>query len=300
MPFALVLCLIFLLTPSSPASAREKLTGKSREAFGRKAEEKPPEKGLGASFDHSAWDEFLKRFVNDAGEVDYSGVSRDPKLLNTYLRALDSLRDATIGDGSREELLAYWINAYHAGVIKLITDHYPVKSIQDIPGVWDIPVIRDGEDGYSLNTIRASQLVGGFRDEKIHTVLCSGARSSPKLRREAFTGPRAEGQLFLAAREFVNDSVRNQITPGSKTIKISRIFKWYGKDFNLDFGSSENDLGLSKEEFAVVSFLAHYSGDAAWIQYLEEGRYKIKYLPYDWSLNEWRSEEKSSALSASN
>jgi len=31
----------------------------------------------------------------------------------------------------REEVLAYWINAYNAFTIKLIIDNYPTKSIKE-------------------------------------------------------------------------------------------------------------------------------------------------------------------------
>ncbi|HXV27862.1 MAG TPA: hypothetical protein VD913_02755, partial [bacterium] len=49
---------------------------------------------------------------------------------------------------------------------------------------------------------------------------------------------------------------------------------------------AENDLKRSPQQMAVLSFIAHYLEDAKKIEYLEEGRYKIKYLPFDWDLNE--------------
>ena len=248
-----------------------------------------PALALDQPFDHSAWDQFLKQFVNDKGEVNYQAAQKNPALLDDYLKQLSKINFREFfTNWPREEKLAVWLNAYHAGITQIILEHYPIKSINDIPGVWDLPIVKIGGQTFSLNQIRSRELIKVFRDEKIHFALSCAAESCPQLRREAFTGPRMEGQLFLAAREFVNNSQYNQITPGKKAILISHLFEWYAIDFTLDFGSPENDDKLSPQELAVLSFIAHYLEDAEKLEYLEEGNYKIKYLPFDWNLNDWR------------
>ena len=245
---------------------------------------------LDKPFDHSAWDQFLKEFVNEQGEVNYEAAQKTPTLLNHYIEQLAAVDyEDLVRKWPREEKLALWLNAYHVGVTRAILDHYPVQSIQNIAGVWDLPLVRIGNQTFSLNHIRARQLLGVYRDEKIHLALACGAKSCPRLRREAFTGPRVEGQLFLATRDFVNDPIYTQITPGQKKIHVSRIFKWYAKDFTLDFGSVEIGRKLAPEEIAVLSFIAHYLEDSQKVQYLEDGRYKIQYLLFDWKLNDWHS-----------
>ncbi len=92
----------------------------------------------------------------------------------------------------------------------------------------------------------------------------------------------------------MNDPALNSIDPQAKKLQISKIFKWYAKVFKLDFSSEERDPRFSEEEYAVLSFLANYLKDESKIQYLEESRFKIKYLDFDWGLNEWRSESKKS------
>ena len=245
---------------------------------------------LSKPFDHSSWDRFLKKFVNEEGEVNYRGVKEDPSLLNEYLAKLAGLGPEGVFGWPREEKLALWLNGYHAAVVRAVIENYPVKSIKDIPSVWETQRITVGINRMSLQDIQAVQLIGATHDEKIYTALCCGARSCPKMRREAYTGTRVEGQLFLAAREFVNDPARNRVIPGKKKAEISRIFKWHAADFKLDFGTFENDRGLSQEEHAVLSFIAHYLQDAGKLEFLEQGNYKIKYLPFDWSLNEWHPE----------
>jgi len=243
----------------------------------------------GPSFDHSSWEQFLKTYVNDQGEVDYQAVKQDPSLLEKYLGQVKSIDLTKFNqEWSREERLALMLNLYHAGVIRAVLGYYPIKSILEIPGVWDDPIVHIGEQSLSLNQIRIRELIGAFRDEKIHTVLSNGSRSAPRLRREAFVGARVEGQLFMATREFVNSDQWNKIIPGDKKIRLSRIFKWYAPDFRLDFGSYDEDQKFSEQEFAVLSFLAFYLEDSEKITYLNTRKYRIRYLDYDWSLNDVR------------
>lgn len=245
-----------------------------------------------SAFDHSAWDTLLKKYVNEKGDVDYQSVLADREALNGYLDDLmgaDGLAMRT--SWSREELMAFWLNAYHAGMINLVLEHYPVSSVLKIPSFWDISAVRIGKDPkfqqrFSLNDIRTGKLMNVYHDEKIHLALSMAAKGGPRLLAEAFTGPKVEGQLFLLTRKFVNDPFWVDVTPGKKKIRISRIFKWYGKDFNLDFGVPEPMGRFSNTETAVLSFLAYYLEDETKGEFLQQSKYKIEYPVFDWSLND--------------
>jgi len=257
-----------------------------------------------AAFDHSAWDGFLKKHVNEKGEVNYQAVMQDTTVLDGYMARLAKISYLEMKLWPREEALAFWMNAYHATLIKLVVENYPVTSVQKIPSFWDIAAfhlnanikVQAGADmkkikaQYSLNDIRMQNLLAVYRDEKIHLALSLGARGGPKLLAEAFTGPKVEGQLFLLTRQFVNDPVYVDVTPGKKKIRISKIFKWYGKDFKLDFGTPERLGKFSEVDTAVLSFLAYYLEDEAKVEYLQKANYKIQYPAFDWSLNDQRSQ----------
>lgn len=235
-------------------------------------------------FDHSAWDQFLKKYVQEDGSFDYSGAKKDPSLLEQYERQLKKFRK--VEQSPREEIMAVFINAYHFGLVRAILKAYPVKNVEHIPGLWDIQNIRIGKTRLSLNQIKKDQLLGTYRDEKIHTALVCGGKSCPKWIPEAYTGARMEGLLYQAAVRFVNDSNLNKIEVGAKKIHLSRMFKWSALDFKLDFGAFENDRGWSDETFAVVSFAANYLEDFEKVQYLEKSSFKVDYLPFDWTLND--------------
>jgi hypothetical protein len=245
-------------------------------------------------FDHSLWQQFLDRFVDESGKVHFAAVKEDPALLNQYLSQIERLSPSGFfSDWPREERLALFLNVYHAGLVKLVIEKYPVESIQEIPGIWDVPAVSMGVQAderktFSLNDLRTAELVDKFEDEKIHTALSCGAESCPPFPRQAYTGPKVEGQLFVAARNFVNDPDFIRITPGEKKIFLSRILKWYAKDFTLDFGQFDDEEKgkLTSEEKAVLSFVAYYLGDAQKLRFLEERNYRVDYLPFDWSLND--------------
>lgn len=250
------------------------------------------------AFDHSSWDAFLKKFVNEKGEVNYRAVKADPALLQDYLKSLMAVDSRAMSEWPREETIAYWLNAYHAALVKLVVEHYPQSSVQKIPGFWDIEGVRfdakkkdqKERQSFSLNDIRMKCLLGVFRDEKVHLALSMAARGGPRLSREAFTGPKVEGQLFILTRQFVKNTAFVDVEPGRKKIRISRLFKWYAQDFKLDFGIPEPIGKFTSTETAVLSFLAHYLEDESKEEYLQEGRYKIEYPDFDWSLNDWKAQ----------
>lgn len=265
-------------------------------------------------FDHSEWDQFLKKFVNEKGEVNYRAAQKDPVLLDTYLEKLRSFSVRSFGGWPREEQMALLINAFNAGVIRTILHHYPVKTPLEIPGGWNQGVVqvgrrvpdknlpaavetaegltgKDGSITRSLNQIEVYALRRGFREEKVLFALSYGARGSPRLRQEAYTRPQLEGQLYLATREFVNHPDKNHIVPGEKKIILSRLFQWYGRDFVLNWSNFPEEIKWNPQEMAVLSFMAHYLEDPQKAEYLKKAKYKVKYSVFDWRLNDWNPGE---------
>ena len=151
-------------------------------------------------FDHSALDRFLKKYVDEKGAFDFRAAKQDPALLDEYLGQIENVNLIELVIWPREEKLAFWLNAYHAGLLKAILDHYPIRSVHDIPGIWEVPLVLIGGRRFSLNAIQTQQLIDVFRDEKIHCALACSGKSCPPFQTEAFTGPRVEGQLFMATR----------------------------------------------------------------------------------------------------
>lgn len=210
---------------------------------------------------HKAWDQLLRKHVDAAGKVNYKGFKADKAALDAYLK---TLADNLPADSwSRTEKMAYWINAYNAFTIALITDNYPLKSILDLDGgkTWDVKRIELGGKKYSLNQIENEILRPVFNDARIHFALNCAARSCPPLLNRAYTADNLERTLEQRTRRFVNDRSYNSVAAGKAT--VSKIFEWYAADFG--------DLRVYLNRYADVQ--------------LDKGA-AIGFAEYDWGLNE--------------
>lgn len=94
---------------------------------------------------YETYNKVLKTYVAD-GRVNYSGLKNAPKALASYLDSAAGVPEEQFNSWTESQRLAFLINLYNAATLKLIVDHYPVKSIKDIgsffKGPWDQPVVR--------------------------------------------------------------------------------------------------------------------------------------------------------------
>ena len=82
-------------------------------------------------------------------------------------------------------------------------------------------------------------------------------------------GEWTDEQLDAAAREFVNKP--ENVAVENRVLQVSRIFKWYKKDFPAE----------------LASYLEKYADPplANQLQQASDESYKVRYREYDWSLN---------------
>lgn len=221
---------------------------------------------------HETFSQLLKQHVDQNGIVNYPGFIEDSVKLSAYLKLLS--KHPPQKSWSRNEQMAFWINAYNAFTIKLITRYYPLKSIKDIgssiqiPFVntpWDIKFITIGKNRYDLNNIEHGILRKKFDDPRIHMVLVCASKSCPILLNEAYDPASLDAQLTNQTKVFLADPTRNQVS--ARQPKLSMIFNWYAMDFNTE-GKTVRDF---VNRYATVK--------------IQEGA-KISYLDYDWNLNE--------------
>jgi hypothetical protein len=115
--------------------------------------------------------------------------------------------------------------------------------------------------------------------------LVCAAIGCPPLRNEPYTGDKLQEQLDDQIRRFLANSAKFKVERADERIYLSPIFKWFASDFIKKYGPKKNFSGQSQEESAVLNFIASYLGKTQ-KDYVLTGKYKIKYLKYDWSLNE--------------
>ncbi len=245
------------------------------------------------AFDHSheTWNGLLKTYAKK-GRVNYQQlIAKDLAKLTKYLNLLAGVTETEIKNWSRQEKLAYWINAYNACTFKAITDNYPIKargmarlrfptnSIRQIPGVWDKLKFKAGGQNLTLNQIEHEKLRAQLKEPRIHFALVCASVGCPDLRNEAYTADRIEEQLEDGAKRFVRDPTKVRIDRKAGKLYLSQILKWFGNDFK-DYKAV---AGYGKQQ-GIVSFVTQYSQPTS-TDAIKATKLKVAWLDYDWTLN---------------
>jgi hypothetical protein len=220
--------------------------------------------------DNSLYGKLLKKYVRD-GKVDYAGFKTEEAKLDRYLKILENVDPEKL---SRNEQFAFYANAYNAWTIKLILSGYPgVTSIKDLGSLikspWKKEIVRIDGEVISLDHVEHKILRPRYKDPRVHFAINCAAKSCPPLRPEPFSGNILDRQLDDSTRSFINDPQSYRLEDNE--LYVSRIFKWFSEDFNDDvFGF----------------FLKYTTGNLKKELEAKSEQINVKYLQYDWSLNE--------------
>jgi hypothetical protein len=246
----------------------------------------------GSPFDHqhALLGEVLKRHVRD-GLVDYAALQRERTSLDRYAGQLATVERPVVDGWSREQRLAFWINAYNALTLRTIIDHYPIRrgslvgvafpanSIWQIPGAFKEARHRVAGQRLSLDDIEHRIIRPSFAEPRIHVALVCAARSCPVLRAEPYVAARLDVQLTEQTRRFAADRSHGlRVVPGGRGVEVSSIFKWFGEDFA--------PLAAGNEKRGVLAFLAAHADDPGVLARLRDPKTPVDYLDYDWTLND--------------
>jgi hypothetical protein len=211
---------------------------------------------------HRSFDDLLRQHVSEDGRVDYKAFQQSHYKLQEYIEDLTKAY-GQLDTMSRNETLAYWINAYNALTIDLVLRHYPIKSIKDLNKPWKQALWKFGDSPLSLNDIEHA-ILRKMDEPRIHFVIVCASKSCPALPNKAFTGRDLNEQLDKATKNFINDEHKNRFY--SDKAELSRIFKWFSKDFQNVGG--------------VLSFIRNYKDIP------EYKPSQLGYRTYNWDLNE--------------
>lgn len=249
---------------------------------------------------HAHWDALLAKHVKLATDgkssrVDYRGLMADRAALGAYLKALSTVPAADYARWSKPQQYAFLANAYNAFTIEKILTRYPnLKSIRDLGTVFNSPwkdrffTLLGKEqhlDGIEHETMRAP---GTFDDPRVHVAVNCASIGCPMLGRQAFAADKLDAQLEELMKHFLSDRSRNRYNVQTKTLELSRIFDWYKVDFEKPGKSFLSYAGfVSVQDVAAryAELLADSEADRA---ALRAKAVAVKYLEYDWNLNDVR------------
>jgi hypothetical protein len=233
--------------------------------------------------DHALWARFLNDYVvsghpSGVNRVRYAQASRQGQtVLRDYLKGLQDVRVSLL---NRAEQKAYWMNLYNALTIKVVLDHYPVESIQDIdisPGLfgffiggpWKAKLVEVEGEKIALDDIEHRILRPIWQDNRIHYGVNCASIGCPNLRPEPFSAENTDRLLTRGAEDYVNHPRGVRIDTADRMI-ASSIYKWFQGDFD----------GTEK---GVVQHLIRYA-EPSLAERLKSFDGTISYT-YDWSLN---------------
>lgn len=197
--------------------------------------------------------------------VNYRILKENQEQLNEALKGFSLIKEEEFNKWTQNEKLAFLINAYNIFTIKLIVDHYPIKSIKDIGFFFQSPWKKNFftllEKERNLDELEHTMIRKNFKEPRVHYALNCASLSCPSLSQKAYSGSELANQLFVAETSFLSNKEKNHFK--DNTLYVSKIFDWYGEDF-----------GKLKEY--LKNHFKEYDPE----------KHPLKFLPYDWGLNE--------------
>ena len=239
--------------------------------------------------DHGALTEVLAAVVKDS-EVDYERLAGDASALHGYIETLDATAPAALEDASREDRLAFWINAYNACMLKRVIEHYPIRPAGGLQrlknaaagrpanSVWQISDVFSGAHCPVAGAVRSQdeiehEIIRPIGDPRIHFAINCAARSCPPLITRAYEASTLDDQLDARVRAFMKDPAHFEVmtTNGGRTVRVNTVLDW----FKEDFGGVDG----------IRAFLAGYAEGAA-RDALVDPAAELEFFDYDWTLND--------------
>ncbi len=249
---------------------------------------------------HDKFAGILKDFVNDKGMVDYKGLKREGVRLRALLEEFNSLDPNQYRSWPKEDRIAFWINAYNLHKLYVISINYPIQSssrfLRVLWGPTDLRHIESKisvykflvmDEEFTFKKVENRFFRAEFDDPRVLLAITDACLSSPPLRNEPYYGYKLDKQLDNQVKRFLSDPIAFGIDRQKKRLYLSAVFETgrYGRQFLDKFGIDRKFKDHPPVTRAVLNFITNYisAGDAS---FLEVGNYSVKYMSYDWTIND--------------
>jgi hypothetical protein len=238
--------------------------------------------------------------IRKNGLVDYSTLRRKRADMIDAAKALKDMNPAVLMFLSREEKIAFWINTYNICTLKLVIDNYPItpklymifypdNSIMQISGNWRTKYFFEIQGlEYTLEEIEKEFLLDRYQDPRICFALSYASIGGAILRPEPYTAEKLDEQLDDQVRAYLQTPQGLHINRNENVIYLSNLFTMHNHKevfLSSEYGKIKKFRDRKPEEQAWLNFIWNYLPDED-KRYLETASYTIKFLKYDWLLNE--------------
>ena len=242
---------------------------------------------------HAAWSALLKKHVVVAADgksstVRYGEFAKDRAAVKKYIGELEAVTKAEYEGWNKNQRFSFLANLYNAVTIDLMIEHYgKIKSIRELgyrpwDSVWKKKLFKLFGNEYYLDGVEHEVLrgKGNFDDPRVHYAVNCASTGCPMLGTEALQADKLDAQLNDLEKRFVSDRTRNRYNEATKQLEVSKIYDWFKVDFNSGF------KGINSTNDYFAKFAKELSDKPEIQQLIAQGKADIKYLDYDWSLND--------------
>jgi hypothetical protein len=244
-----------------------------------------------ADHEYKAYATLLHDYVRNA-RVDYAALKQSRTALDTAVAAFAEPATEQERGWTRDQRLAYWINAYNLFTLRAIVDHYPIRSalftlqprnsIRQIDGVWTTLTWRAAGRTLTLDDIEHKILRPEFKEPRVHFAINCASVGCPPLAADPYLAQTLDAQLDAAARRYL--SGERGLTIDGNTLRVTKILEWYGEDFVARF--APDAAGQPDRIERAIRGLVSRFGPPAAADLAGKPTTRIKFLDYDWSLND--------------
>jgi hypothetical protein len=245
---------------------------------------------------HVRLDGILDLYVRD-GLVYYRALRSDRARLDQYAASLN-VSEAAYGGWSREQKMAFWVNAYNAFVLRTVIDHYPIRgksaiypaaSIRQISGAFERVKHRAAGRSVTLDEIEKT-ILPEFKEPRLYLALGRGAVGSGRLRSEAYTGARLGQQLDAIHAEFVSQDAMLKIDRPSGQVSVTPILSWHEAEFVAAYDKPDDKKAApfaqrSPVERALIAFIMPHLLPLE-RDFIRKNEFRVTYHALDWRLND--------------
>lgn len=220
-------------------------------------------------FPVGVWTMLVETYVTDDGfrYEALRGNQEHVALLENLVEAVGATDESVL---SRDQALAFYINAYNVLTIHSVLELWPVQSVMQEEGFFDERSHVVAGTEMTLNDLENDVIRDQerFGEPRIHFAVNCASVGCPPLQREAFTADNLERLLAAGARSFVRAST--QIDRARNRVQASKLFEWFADDFG----------GADGARAFIASQL---EGEDA--ELVRNERTQIQHFEYDWALN---------------
>jgi hypothetical protein len=243
---------------------------------------------------HRPFDQVLDLYVRD-GLVYYKALQSERMRLDRYASSLN-VPAATDAGWSREQQMAFWVNAYNAFVLQTVINHYPIRgksaqypanSIRQIPGAFDRTKHAAAGRSVTLDEIE-KDVLPAFKEPRLYLALGRGALGSGRLRSEAFSADRLDQQLDGVAADFMMRKEMIQIDRAAGTIAVTPIVSWRESDFVAAYDDKAEGTPYAQRspiERAIIAFIQPRLLPLE-KEFLQKNDFRVVFQSVDWRLND--------------